>query len=458
MKKITKGSLRRRLALGIAGARSGAGFLSAQASSLLMAKGQQQAHKDRALEREATRFVKQLGELKGAYVKIGQMLALYGEHLLPRPITKALHTLEAQTAPIDWSVLAPALKQTIDTDKLALLSISQEAFAAASLSQVHKAVLTSHPDHDLCLKIQYPGIADAIDDDFRNVMQMLTLARWVESGRQLESFTIDLKAKLLLEVDYEHELKQAQRMSALLANDHRYRVPNYHLKYCNGTVLTMDFVDGFEVTHARVQGLSQERRNRLATAMLELFFEEAFTWGLMQTDPNFGNYRIMIDPVGEDDQLVLLDFGAVHDLKKGFTDALKKTILAAHANNIEATIDGLIDLKCLRSRDSLAVKTSFAEFCCFILEPFSSDLAMLQEALKDTLPEQAVSQGCYNWRASKLLKRAGKRGSEMMFVKGFSLPPPEFMLLVRKLTGVFTFVSTIGAKTNSAELLERYQP
>ena len=123
MKKITKGSLRRRLALGAAGARSGAGILSSHAFSLLLAKDQRQTHTDQALEREAKRFVKQLGELKGAYVKIGQMLALYGEHLLPRPITQALHTLESQTTPIDWTAIAPVLQQSRDANNLSLIHI-----------------------------------------------------------------------------------------------------------------------------------------------------------------------------------------------------------------------------------------------------------------------------------------------------------------------------------------------
>jgi len=453
MKKITKGSWRRRFALGAAGARSGAGLLSSHAFSLLHSKDQRQLITDRALEREAMRFVKQLGELKGAYAKIGQMLALYGEHLLPRPITKALHTLESQTSPIEWSAVAPVLKQSLGEakgdDKLSGLTIEEKPFAAASLSQVHKAELANTADIELCLKIQYLGIADTIDDDFRNVMQMLKLGRWIDSVQQLEQFTTDLRTKLLLEVDYRHELSQARRMSTLLQDDKRYIVPNYLEQYCSTTVLTMDFVEGLDVTDKRVQSLSQDRRNRLANAMLELFFKEAFEWNLMQTDPNFGNYRIVIDPQGKNDQLVLLDFGAVHDLESDFSIALKKTILAAHFNKVDTTIEGLIALNCLRAGDSQEVKESFAEFCSFILEPFTDDLSIL--------PKYAVSRKRYDWHGSKLLKRAGKRGSEMMFVKGFSVPPPEFMLMVRKLTGVFTFMSAIGAKTNSAQLLERYQ-
>jgi predicted unusual protein kinase regulating ubiquinone biosynthesis (AarF/ABC1/UbiB family) len=453
MKQIKSGGLRRRFAIGAAGARGGLGLLSSKASSLLLPKDQQEAHNTAALKREAARFVKELGELKGAYVKIGQMLALYGEHLLPTAVTEALHTLEAQTAAIDWESVESTVVQALGDNYEQRLTITPKAFAAASLAQVHKAVITDAKlkvNHSICIKIQYPGIAAAIDDDFKNVMQMLSLARWVQSGRQLDALTKELKAHLVREVDYRYERKTAEKMSALLTGDKRYKVPEYYSELCTDTVLTMEFVEGYEVTHPKVQALSQSRRNALASSMLELFFKEAFAWGLMQTDPNFGNYRISIDQAGDDDVLVLLDFGAVHQLESSFSASLKKTILAAHQGHIDATIEGLIELNCLRERDSEKVKKSFATFCVFILEPFSSDLASLPASAK-------TSDGLYDWQASRLLKRAGRLGSEGMLVKGFVIPPSEFMLMVRKLTGVFTFVSTLGAKLDSAHLLDSYR-
>lgn len=447
MKKIKTGGLRRRFAIGAAGARGGLGLLTSKASGLLLSKDQQEAHEQAALEREAMRFVKELGELKGAYVKIGQMLALYGEHLLPKAVTTALHTLESQTTELEWSVIEPHLQLALE-QRLKLLDIEANSFAAASLSQVHKASIKGKSER-LCVKVQYPGIAGAIEDDFRNVMQMLTLARWVKSGRQLEQLTKELKYQLLREVDYQYELDTAELVREKLSNDRRYRVPVYYPRFSTQLVLTMEFIDGYDVTHPKVQSLSQSRRNALATAMLELFFKEAFEWGLMQTDPNFGNYRVIIDEQGESDQLGLLDFGAVHHLPNSFVLSLKKTILAAHAGDIQTTIAGAIELKCLRESDTQSVKQSFAEFCCFILEPFSSDLSVLPDFTR-------TEDGLYDWQASRLLKRAGRLGSEGMLIKGFVIPPSEFMLMVRKLTGVFTFVSALGAKLDSACLLDRY--
>ena len=443
MKQIKKGGLRRRFAIGAAGARSGLGLLSSRTTSLLLPKDKKQAHNERALEREALRFVKELGELKGAYVKIGQMLALYGEHILPKPVTNALHTLEAQTTPLEWSAISQQLG-----DEFVNIEIEEAAFAAASLAQVHKASSTTQ-GRPLCLKVQYPGVADAIEDDFRNVIQMLTLTRWVKSSRQLEGLTKELKKFLLTEVDYAYELNTAQQVAKLLKGDDRFMVPRYYPDLCTSSVLTMDYVNGVDVMHTSVQGLNQERRNNLALAMLDLFFKEAFEWGLMQTDPNFGNYRILIDEDGEQDRIALLDFGAVHPLPPSFTHSLKTTILASYLGDSEAAVAGLIGLHCLKESDSDAVKESFVKFCAYIIEPFAKDSA--------DWPKKAIIDGhLYDWRASGLLKRAGKYGSKQMMVKGFVIPPPEFMLIARKLTGVFTFVSALGAKINSSELLDRY--
>ncbi len=441
MKKVKTGALRRRLSLGMVGAKSGVNLLGASLANLWVSEDQKEAHRTAALEREARRFVEELGRLKGAYVKIGQMLALYGEHLLPSSVNRALHTLEAQTTPIDWQQVSIQLKPEFKE-----LKIEANAFAAASLAQVHKAKLG---DVSVCVKIQYPGIASAIDDDFKHFLQMLKLASWIKSARHLEEVTKQLKRHLIEEVDYRKEFNKAQRIREYLANDPRFMIPQYYPNYCTRDVLTMDYVDGFDVKDKEVQSLSLERRNSLAIAMLELFFIEAFDWGLMQTDPNFGNYRILIDPSGSNDRLVLLDFGAVHDLDTQFQNALRTTILGAWQDDQQKTIEGLIGLKCLTVDDSKAVKESFAHFCTMLMEPFRQDFT--------AVPKYALNtQGVYNWDKSKLLQRSANLGSTSMMHKGFSMPPSDFMLIVRKLTGVFTFVCAIKAEFNAYQLLETY--
>ena len=150
---------------------------------------------------------------------------------------------------IDWSSVEPTLALALGQQYDKQLMVNPKAFAAASLAQVHKATLLLEEVDDVCIKIQYPGIADAINDDFKNVMQMLSFARWIESGRQLDALTKELKANLMHEVDYEYERQTAEKVSMLLAADPRYKVPKYYQHLCTDTVLTMEYVDGYEVTH-----------------------------------------------------------------------------------------------------------------------------------------------------------------------------------------------------------------
>lgn len=447
LKKVSQNSIKRRMALSLAGARGGVGLLSNRASGLFMSPDKQKAHHDKALSREAKRFVRELGKLKGAYVKIGQMLALYGDHLLPEPVTEALHELEDQTMMLDWSVMEPVIDGQLGQAR-EHFDIDAKAIAAASLAQVYRAdyKLTGK---QVCLKVQYPDIANTIDSDFNSVMQMLLLTRWIKQGANIEQWMQQVKQVLDNEVNYVYEQSMTEQVRQYLSDDNRYVVPEVESQYSTSTLLVMDYVEGHEVTHPNVQALSLERRNKLAQAMLEVFFKEVFEWNLVQTDPNFGNYRIQIDKDNHDDKLVLLDFGATRKFPKPFIKALQKTIIAAYKRDISNIIHGAIGLGCLSDEDTDEVKESFANFCCYILEPLHKELTGVPEGVFNEL-------GQYRWKESKLLKRAGKQAAKSMFIKGFSIPPNEFGLLIKKLTGVFTFMSAIGAEFNAHHLLEKY--
>ena len=145
---------------------------------MLSRSGLRDADSDsRFARREARRFVRELGKLKGTYVKIGQMFALLGEHFLPPALTEALRELGGSTEPLPWASIAPVLEEDLGP-RLEELDIEREAFAAASLAQVHRARIRSTGER-IVLKVQYPGLAEVIDGDFDAVVRMLRLARWL---------------------------------------------------------------------------------------------------------------------------------------------------------------------------------------------------------------------------------------------------------------------------------------
>ncbi len=445
-KKIRLGrkALGRSLSVSLAGLRAG-GALAVD-SALQKVRGNEG---DSALaRREAERFVAELGRQKGTYVKIGQMMALFGEHFLPSVLADALHQLHDQTDPVPFAEIEPVLRKELGA-RYDELRIDTEAAAAASLAQVHQAQIKSTGEW-ICLKVQYPGLADMIDADFDAVVRLLTVARWVKAGRELDEWLESLRQHLHHEVDYQREAHMTERMAQCVANMEKplisYHVPAIYQRYCGDTVLAMEWVSGWSVNHDDVSRLSLFRRNALAKGMLDLFFYELYDWGLMQTDPNFGNYLIALDDRRKreaNDELVLLDFGSVLECDARFCRELGRVIEAGLVRDVDGVAEGLIGLDCLPADACDEARRIFAEFCFHLLEP-------LQDPKQ--LPAKYLNEdGEYCWRHSSLMRRASKLGVKSATSGYFTPPSRDFALIVRKLSGVFTFIAVLDAQFNAAD-------
>ncbi|HBQ40370.1 MAG TPA: ABC transporter, partial [Halieaceae bacterium] len=446
---IRSGGMGRGLAMSLAGLRAGGAFALDGALARLRpgSDAQAEAGDSEFLRREARRFVAELGRLKGTYVKIGQMFALLGEHFLPRALTDALQELNAATEPLPWAEIEPALRASLGV-RLDELEVEHEALAAASLAQVHRATVRASGER-ICLKVQYPGLRDVIDSDFDTVVRMLLLARWLPAGRQLDDWLEAMRQHLHHEIDYQREA----RLGDLMA-DHvnvtgaapggcPYHVPVRHARYCASDVLALEYIDGHLVTDAAVSRLPQSRRNALGRGMLDLFFRELYSWGLLQTDPNFGNYLIRRE--ARSDQLVLLDFGSTLECEGRFLQHLGGAIAAGLEQDREALLDSLIGLGCLNEASSAYARDTFIDFCFALLEPLRPPAQLPVEYLN--------AEGDYCWGRSQLLRRAGKRAASSAASLDFATPSRDFALIARKLTGVFTFIAVLDAQFNGHALV-----
>ena len=440
---IRRGALGRGLALSLAGARAGSAF--AIDGALKKLRGER-AGDDARLQREADRFARSLGELKGSYVKIGQVFAMLGEHFLPEPLTNALHKLESETAPLDWPHIEPVLQAAL-ADRFAELDIQHSALAAASLAQVHRAKIRASGEQ-VVIKVQYPDLAAVIDDDFDVVVRMLRLSRWIPASREFDGWLETMREQLRLEIDYPREQAMARRLSeALRSNRYADRlpsqvhIPTYYDRYCDDNLLTMDFVAGDSVVSERVAALPQSTRNKLGRTMLELFFIEVFELGLMQIDPNFGNY--LIGDRGR--RLSLLDFGSVMELDHDMRMALADTIVAGHAGDDALLLDGLVRLGCLRDDSSDYARDTFRSFVRHLLEPLRHP--------SELPPHLLNKRGEYCWGKSELINRTGRQVAGSVASRHFSIPSGDFALIARKLTGVFTFIAVLGAEFNAWDIV-----
>lgn len=456
----------RSLSATMAGARAGSALALDSAVQQLFKKSRRKQDKASSVsagsafaDKEAQRFVKKLGKLKGSYIKIGQMMALFGEHFLPPALTRALHKLDSSTQPLDWQDIEPLIKANLG-ERFDQLDIEPQPIAAASLSQVHRASIKA-TGQTLCLKVQYPNLAEVIDADFDAVVKMLVLARWLKKGQELDDWLSALREQLHNEINYLREAELTQQAASLAKSTNaentkqskeysQLYVPQLLTDYCSGQLLAMEYIDGYSVTAEQVKQLSLQRRNTIAKTMLDLFFREIFEWGLLQTDPNFGNYLLELDDRRKsvaNDKLVLLDFGAAMILPETTLYYLQQVIVAGQEQNIKPLISGLLGLGWLKADASEQACQTFATFCIELLEPLRKP---------EQLPAEYLNKdGEYCWAKSKLMQRASKQGAANASSRHFTPPARDFVLVARKLTGVFTFISVLNAEFNAYPIAQK---
>ena len=438
--KLLTNGLMRNFSASVAGARAGSAIAADSALNRLIPK----RNSNRLAEREAKRLVDQLGKLKGTYVKIGQMMALLGEHFLPDELAAALHSLHDATEPLPWETVNEAFQQQLGSH-YSELEIDPVPLAAASLAQVHRARVIA-TNREVCLKLLYPGVTDTIESDFKTVKRMLSLTRVFKAARDLDRFIDDIKELLLFEINYRREADMIELIGSQLKDDSRYKVPTIYRRYCTDNLLCMEYLEGYAVNHSTVSQLPLYQRNEISMAMLDLFFKEIYNWGIIQSDPNFGNYRIIVDEGKV--TLGLLDFGSMIETPPGFTKSWSRTITGVRQNDRPSLISGLIGMGFLDKDSSKAAQDSFADFCYQIMEPLIEPQMIPKARLNE--------RGQYRWSKSNLVHRVGKQAAKSTAHQDFALPSQQFAYVARKLTGVFTFISALNAEFNGSEVLDQY--
>jgi len=448
VEKIRTGSFERKFMLAKAGLVAGTRYASKSAGAMLKGQVRRRKAHSRALSQEAHYLVEELGKLKGSVVKIGQMMALYGELFLPEEITDALHTLEEDTTPVAWTTIHHALINELGAERLTELEIDPVPLGAASLGQVHRATRKSD-GKQLCLKVQYPGVAEAIDSDLSSVASMLKLTRSIKMGKDFDQWFNEIRFMMHREVDYHEEAHTTKKFRRMLQNDTRYIVPEVFDRYSTGAVLCTSYEEGLNVNSEAILGLSIERRNHIGKAALDLLFKELFVWQEMQTDPNFGNYRIRLNPEGKNDQLVLLDFGAVRSFDDSIMKPVQMMIKGAYLRDKKRVLEGAVAVNFMQTHFPPKVLNAFTEIVYDLVEPFANG--------KNPPPAFALNKfGDYCWDQSDLPARVARKATISAVSKHFNMPPKEFLFLQRKLVGVYTMISVLRAEFNGQDVFDPY--
>ncbi|MFP5440723.1 MAG: ABC1 kinase family protein [Gammaproteobacteria bacterium] len=446
--RIKTGALERRFSMARAGVVAGARFAFQSAGNLFSSGDTRSQRQKEILSEQAQYLVKELGKLKGSVVKIGQMMALLGEHFLPEEITAALHTLESETTALEWPAMSRHLREQLG-ERMDELEIESEPLGAASLGQVHKARRKSD-GLELALKIQYPGVADAIDSDLDAVVQLLRLTRAVPITEEFQGWLEEVRSMLKREVNYHLELETTRHFGEILSKDPLFRVPDVFPEYSTGSVLCTSFERGVPVSDPRVVALPQERRNRIGKAIMDICCREVFVWSKMQTDPNFGNYLIRIDDETGNDVIVLLDFGAFRDFDEAILGPGKEMIRASYFRDRNRLLKAMHDLKFLNKNVPDSTLNGFVELCFMAVE-------VLADPDVHPMPAYVLNERKeYLWGKSDLPDRVMLKASKSALSVHFDVPPKEFIFLARKLLGAYTFLHVIRAEVRGDTILRPY--
>ncbi|MGP9491909.1 ABC1 kinase family protein [Psychrobacter sp. AOP7-B1-24] len=418
-------------------------------SGMFLNKEARTARNQAFMEEQANYLATELGKLKGSVVKIGQMLAIYGEHILPPEITRALQTLNDNTATLSWPTIEQTLHKLLG-DKLNDLKVDPVPIGTASLAQVHRATVLETGEQ-VVLKIQYPGVAEAINSDLSLFKQLLKVSNIVPQTRSLDAWFEEIRDLLHHEVDYEAEAATTERFYDRLSHDSRYIVPKINRNYSKKRLLCMSYEPGITVVSEELQLLSHERRNAIGQAAIEIMMQEIFVWGEMQTDPNFGNYLVRVSDDQDDiDKLILLDFGAIRQFDKHLLTIAHGLLKAGYRHDHQAMVLAMTGYDFFDSMSD-KVRSDVASLFLLATEPFSDP------SINPDIPIDSLDQDSrYIWANSKLHSRLSTQASKAMQSFEFNLPPKEFMFISRKFIGAYTFLTVLDAHTYSDKLVKPF--
>ena len=411
------------LATGIAG-----GMLAEGARQL--AQGKRPAIGDLLMTpANAPRGATQLAHLRGAAMKVGQLLSMDAGDLLPPEIGAILARLRADATPMPMSQVVAVLEA--NWGALWNKQFQQFSFvptAAASIGQVHFA--QTRDGRRIAIKIQYPGVRQSIDSDIDNVAALLRMSGLLPATLDIAPLLEDAKRQLHEEADYLCEGAFMTRYGQLLADAPHYAVPQLVPELTSQNVLAMSRMDGVAIES--LVAAPQPVRDRIASLLIALLLRELFEFGLIQTDPNFANYRY--DTVKG--QVILLDFGAT------------RVYPAALVEQFRCIVQGAI------TGDTAAMDRAACAIGYYGLDTIERHRAAVLALFKQAC-EPLLCEGEYDFGRSDLGARIRDAGLALGRDRDFwHTPPADALFLHRKLGGLYLLAARLKARVDVRALVE----
>lgn len=380
----------------------------------------------------AARLADELSRMRGAAMKMGQLLSMEAGEVLPPELAQILARLRAEAHTMPPAQLKSVLSDNWGPDFLKRFrKFDVRPIAAASIGQVHRA--TTKDGRDLAIKVQYPGIRASIDSDVRNLGGLLKWSGLLPKGLDIAPLLEEARLQLHEEADYQREAQSLAEFGAHLAGDADFLVPGLVPELSTRNILAMDFVPS-----QPIESLTEADfplRNRVAEKLIALTLRELFDLRAMQTDPNFANFRYQ----PETGRIVLLDFGAVR--------RFEPERVAIFRDLMRATLSGERDAM---HRAAIAVGYMREDTAAHHRDQILDMMEIAAAPLRDDTP--------FDFARAGLAARFAEAGQHFAEDRSFAvIPPVDALFLQRKVGGLYLLCARLGACIPVRPLLERHR-
>jgi aarF domain-containing kinase len=379
----------------------------------------------------AKRLAERMSQMRGAVLKLGQLMSMDGQGgngVLPPMFAEMLAGLRDQAHVMPAEQLAQVLKREYGAKwKQRFRSFSEQPIAAASIGQVHKA--ETHDGRVLALKIQYPGVKASIDSDVANLVLLTRIPGFIPKGAPDPTPIFDrIREQLHAETDYRAEARAMATYKTMLGDDPVLVVPEVAQEHSTDHILATEFMRGVAID--KMVYTTQSHRDRACAALCRLAVRELFEMGLVQTDPNFGNYLFDANT----GRIALLDFGATQTVLPERAEHIRALARAQRDNDAAGVLQAAISAGFLGANDPPTQTQGVVEMMLMAGEPLRHE-------------------GPYDFGASSLFKRGFDQGQAQFFGEGFaSTPPPDMLFLQRKFVGTFMLCARLKARVDMGEV------